>query len=313
MSIGWGFLGAGWIAQRAMAPAVHHAPGAHLACVASRDPERSRSLGPTTVHATYDDVLADPGVDIVYICLANHQHLEWVVRALDAGKHVLCEKPLALSAAEATSMFDAAHAADRLLVEAVWNQWHPRLRRLVDLARGGDLGEVTAIDSAFTFPASLEDNYRAHPQFGGGAWLDVGIYQVHAWLALTGNTADVAVEEVVRTVGPTGIDLTTDVTARLGGTIAARAVASFEQPERQQLTVIGSQATAQPERGAAFTTWRERSTLRIGDAVEEFADVDAYVLMVASMSARVLGEEAWIVPEAQSLAAAEVMGRIGRS
>lgn len=310
MSVGWGFIGAGWIAQRAMAPAVHGAAGMHLQAVASRDVERSRQLEPRTVHATYEGLLVDPDVEVVYVCLANHQHLEWVTRALAAGKHVLCEKPLALTAAEVDAMFAAAQAADRLLVEAVWSQWHPRFGRLVELTSGGDLGELTGIDSAFTFPASLEGNYRARPEFGGGAWLDVGTYQVHAWLALTGNAAEVEVETVDRAIGPTGIDVTTSVRASIGGTALADAVASFEQPERQQLVVTGSQATAALAPQASFTTWREPSGLRIGEITEVFPAVDAYERMVTAMSERVRGEAAWVVPEAQSRAAAAVLDRV---
>jgi D-xylose 1-dehydrogenase (NADP+, D-xylono-1,5-lactone-forming) len=309
MSIGWGFIGAGWIAQRAMAPAVHNATGAHLQSVASRDSERSRLLEPRAVHQNYETVIADPEVDVVYICLANHLHAQWAIHALEAGKHVLCEKPLALTFTEAQAMAKAAQAADRLLVEAVWSQWHPRFRRLVDLATGGFLGELREIDTAFTFPAALEGNYRAETAFGGGAWMDVGGYQLHAWLALTGSH-DVTLEKVERNRTPSGIDLTTSVTAHIGDATTAIALASFEQPEHQRMIVVGSEATARLEPQAAFTTWREPSSLRMGDMAEEFVSVDAYQLMVESLSNRINGADAWVVPIEQSLAVANVMDRV---
>lgn len=309
MSIGWGFIGAGWIAQRAMAPAVHHAEGAHLQSVASRDMERSRLLEPRSVHEKYEGVLADPDVDVVYICLANHQHLEWVTAALEAGKHVLCEKPLAMNAAEAELMAAAARQADRLLVEAVWNQWHPRFRRLVELVNSGGLGQITEIDSAFTFPASLDGNYRNHPEFGGGAWMDVGGYQVQAWLALMADE-DCSVQAVQRTIGGTGIDLTTEVTARIGERTIAAGVASFERPEDQRLVVTGSEATAWLEPQQAFTTWREPSTLQLNDITETFPKADAYQLMVEAVSDRVAGADSWVVPLEQSLRTASVLDLI---
>ncbi|MEI6110040.1 MAG: Gfo/Idh/MocA family oxidoreductase, partial [Actinomycetes bacterium] len=159
MTIRWGFLGASWVASTALVPAVAAAKNATLYAVASRDPERSLALGPARVHVTYDDLIADPDVDAIYISLANHLHLEWATKALNAGKHVLCEKPLATSHAEAKIMADAATANDKLLVEAIWTRWHPRFERVVELVDSGDIGELQSIDSAFTFPAKFEDNY----------------------------------------------------------------------------------------------------------------------------------------------------------
>ena len=204
MTVRWGFLGAGWIAQRALAPAVHAAAGARLEAVASRDPDRSRALEPRRMHASYADLLADDQIDAVYVCLANEQHLEWVTRALGAGKHVLCEKPMGRDHAEAAAMAAAAAAADRLLVEAVWCRWHPRFQRLATLAREGALGALVSVDSAFTFAVDLRGNYRGDPARGGGALLDVGGYQVHAWRALADGRAQSGVEKVERTLGPTG-------------------------------------------------------------------------------------------------------------
>ncbi|MFM8382302.1 MAG: Gfo/Idh/MocA family protein, partial [Actinomycetota bacterium] len=140
--IRWGFLGAGYVASRAMAPAVHAARGAMLQAVASRDPQRSASLEPRVVLGDYAQLLDAPDVDAVYISLTNTQHHEWVVAALQAGKNVLCEKPLGVSADDVAAMAREAERHDRLLVEAAWVRWHPRLRRLVDIARSGELGAV---------------------------------------------------------------------------------------------------------------------------------------------------------------------------
>jgi len=125
MTIKWGFLGASWVASTALVPAVADAKNASLYAVASRDPERSQKLNPTKVHASYEDLISDPDIDAVYISLANHLHLEWATKALNAGKHVLCEKPLATTYPEAKLMSDAAAANNKLLAEAIWMPARP--------------------------------------------------------------------------------------------------------------------------------------------------------------------------------------------
>ena len=108
MTVNWGFLGAGYVASRGLAPAVHASRGANLYAVASRDEQRSATLEPERIHATYKDLLADEHVDAVYISLSNSQHRERVTKSLEAGKHVLCEKPLGLNAQETEEMFATA-------------------------------------------------------------------------------------------------------------------------------------------------------------------------------------------------------------
>jgi predicted dehydrogenase len=309
MSIRWGFLGAGFVASRGLAPAVHEAANASLFAVASRDPSRSAALEPTRVHASYDDLLADDEVDAVYISLANHQHLEWVVKSLEAGKHVLCEKPLGLRAAEVAAMFEVAEKHDRLLVEAVWARWHPRFRRMVDVVVSGSLGNLEHIDSSFTFTSEMTDNYRLNPTMGGGALLDVGCYQVHAWVALTGGAPDLSLDRVDRLIGPTGVDMTTEVTARMG-TTSAHALASFALSNQQQLTVRGAAGEMRTGQGESFTTWNEPSSLHIGEDEEVFASTNAFVVMVENVSNVSAGRDGWIVPAAESVRVASILDDI---
>lgn len=313
MTVGWGFLGAGWIAQRAMAPAVSAAPNARLVAVASSEPSRAALLGPGAVHRSYDDLVSDPAVDVVYIALANHQHAEWAIRALQAGKHVLCEKPLALDAGQARAMAAAADAADRMLVEAVWTRWHPRFRRLVEVVDEGLLGPLTGFRSEFTFTRAEDGGYRSQPALGGGALMDVGGYQAHALIALASSTDPFVVEWVERVVGPTGIDVTTRVAARAGGAVAVRSVSSFDLPERQGLTVTGERASAMPLGPQAFTSWREPTSLQVGSRVEHFEAVDAYAVMVENVSAAVDGGAGWVVPLTESLRAAEILDAVAAS
>lgn len=306
----WGFLGAGYVASRAMAPAVHVARGAVLQSVASRDAQRSASLEPRVVSGDYAQLLDDPDVDAVYISLTNTQHLQWVIAALQAGKHVLCEKPLGVSAADVADMARAAESHDRLLVEAAWVRWHPRLRRLVDVARSGELGVVRTIDSAFTFENSDPDNYRWSPTWGGGALLDVGCYQAQVWTAIVGTDTPVAVEGVERHMSASGVDATTEAEVRIGAQIAARLECSFERPPVQRLVVTGDDHRLEMLDGEAFTSWREASSLRIGDVIETFEPVDAFVAMVEAVSARIAGDESWVVPIADSLRTAQILDAI---
>ena len=310
MTIKWGFLGASWVASTALVPAVADAKNASLYAVASRDPERSQKLNPTKVHASYEDLLSDPEVDAVYISLANHLHLEWATKALNAGKHVLCEKPLATSHAEAKLMSDAAAANDKLLVEAIWTRWHPRFERVVELVRNGDIGELQNIDSAFTFTTTFTENYRLVPEMGGGSLLDVGPYQAHVWSALAPNNSELTIEAASDNIGPTGIDLTTQVKATLSDSISVSALTSFEQDEKQSLVISGESGTIEFPQGQAFTSWKEASSIQIGDHVENFAPVDPFTLMIEAVGRRINGEPVWLPSLRESLWVMDALDKI---
>ena len=307
--IRWGFLGAGWIATTALAPAVTSAPNATLFAVASRDENRSRALGPSKVHASYEALIEDPDVDAIYISLANHQHCEWTIKALNAGKHVLCEKPLAMNGAEVREMAAAATANDRLLVEAVWSLWHPRMMRAAELVKAGDIGQVESIDASFTFNNPLENNYRLQSSMGGGSLLDVGPYLAHSSASLLGNS-DINILSVDRNLGVTGVDLTTQIHAEFGGGVKFSGLTSFERDEEQLLVIQGDAGIVEFLGNDAFTSYRKSSSLRIGDRVEEFAPVDAYAVMVEDFGRRISGEDAWVLPIDQSIYVADLLGQV---
>jgi predicted dehydrogenase len=312
VAINWGFLGAGFVASRGLAPAVHTARGSTLYAVASRDEQRSATLEPERVHATYDDLLADERVDAVYISLSNGQHMEWVTKSLEAGKHVLCEKPLGLSSIETAAMFDSAARNGRLLVEAVWGRWHPRFARTVHLVTSGEVGDVEHIETAFTFTSEMTDNYRLSPSMGGGALLDVGCYQAHAWVALTKGASDLTITQLERTIGPTGIDLTTDLRVRINNNITAHSVSSFALPSHQQFIVQGSHGQISTEVGESFTSWNETSSLLVNDVLEEFPVTNAFVEMVENVSGVIDGAGGWIVSSADSIRVAAILDSIAR-
>jgi predicted dehydrogenase len=309
VTVNWGFLGAGFVASRGLAPAVHASRGANLYAVASRDEKRSATLEPERVHATYDELLADERVDAVYISLSNSQHIEWVTKSLEAGKHVLCEKPLGLNAKEIGAMFSSATHNGRLLIEAVWGRWHPRFARMVHLVTAGEIGDIEHIETAFTFTSEMTENYRLNPSMGGGALLDVGCYQAHAWVALTNGATDFSITELARTVGPTGIDLTTDVNVRIND-VTAHAVSSFALPSNQQFIVRGTNGQISTEAGESFTTWNEASSLLVNDVREEFPVTNAFVEMVENVSRVIEGDSGWVVPSTDSIRVAQILDEI---
>jgi predicted dehydrogenase len=313
----WGFLGAGFIASKALAPAVHAADNAVLHVVGARDLERAWALEPALAVNDYDNVCTNPDVDVVYVALANDDHLRWTLQALENGKHVLCEKPLGLTAAEVKTMERAATASGCLLVEAVWNRWHPRTQRAIDLVAAAMLTESHMdVEACFTFPRVPLDNYRLQPAKGGGALLDLGSYVVGMALAFFGE-GEVTVQHLERHRSDSGVDLTTQLVLKHARGQAALRM-SFEQAESQGLVVKVPHLTvglggASPT-DQAFTNWNAPSTLTLSHdgatSVEVFAPCDPYRLMVEAVSARVQGAAEWVLPMAHSHRVAEVLDAI---
>ncbi len=186
----WGVLSTANIGRWAVNPAIQASKNGELVAVASRDGERAAAFavehGIPRHHSSYEALIADPDVDALYIPLPNSMHREWTIRALEAGKHVLCEKPLAMDAAECEEMADAADAAGRILMEAFMYRFHPRTERALALLAEGVVGELRVVRSAFTFKLTRPDNIRLDPDLGGGALMDVGCYCVNASRTLVG-------------------------------------------------------------------------------------------------------------------------------
>jgi predicted dehydrogenase len=291
---------------------MHAAENSVIQGVASRDPARSKALNPITVHDSYGALINDPMIDAVYISLPNHLHCEWTIKALKAGKHVLCEKPFAMNVAEVELMIQTAKECDRLLVEAVWDRWHPRMVRAVELVKSGEIGQVVSIDASFTFPASIEGNYRLSPEMGGGALLDIGVYPLHAIAAIVGDSAQIEIEKCNVNLGPTGIDLTTKWQMRINDSITANVLASFEIPENQSLVIKGEKQTITFVGSQAFTSWNSASILHIGDVEEQFEAVDPYRVMIENFGRVIQGEEGWVLPLETSLWVQKAIDR-GRS
>ncbi|MDQ6651043.1 MAG: Gfo/Idh/MocA family oxidoreductase [Actinomycetota bacterium] len=309
----WGFLGAGNISTVALAPAVAGASGATLHAVAARDVERARALASAYdaphAYGSYEALLADPDVDAVYVGLANDAHLPWSESALSAGKHVLCEKPLGLSAVEVDRMAAASAAGGRLLVEASWYRWHPRVSLAQRLLATGAIGAVRQVSAGFCFPGVPEGNYRLDPTKGGGAAYDIGCYAVSAVLWAYGGELPAAVAARMER-GPSGVDMTADLIVSCAGGDAQVHV-SMAEPERQWLVITGEEGEIELP-SSPYTAWWANDTellLSDGSGTQRLAvpAVNAYQLMVEQISSVLGGGEGWVLPLAESRATAAVL------
>lgn len=187
----WGVLSTANIGRAAVNPAIQASSNGELIAVASRDGERARAFadehGIPRSHGSYEALLEDPELDALYIPLPNSMHRTWTIRAAEAGKHVLCEKPLALDSSECDEMAAAAEEAGVLLMEAFMYRFHPRTEQVVSMLRGGRVGDLRSVRSAFTFRLQNPDNIRLDPDLGGGALMDVGCYCVNVSRTLAGS------------------------------------------------------------------------------------------------------------------------------
>src|SRR5437660_6859904 len=178
-----GVLSTANIGRAAVIPAIQHTANGELRAVASRDEQKAREfaakLNIPASYGSYDALLADPDIDAVYIPLPNSMHREWSIKATEAGKHILCEKPLAMNAAECMDMEAAASAHGMRLMEAFMYRFHPQTVKVLELVRDGALGTVQLIHAVFSFRVGNPTNIRLQPALGGGSLMDVGCYCVN--------------------------------------------------------------------------------------------------------------------------------------
>ena len=179
----WGVLGVARIATTKVIPAMQRAARCEVAAIASRDGARAtaaaKALGIGRAHSSYEDLLANPDVDAVYIPLPNHLHVPWTIRAAESGKHVLCEKPIAVSAAEARTLLDVRDRTGMRIQEGFMIRTHPQWLRAKALVESGQLGEVRAMTGVFSYYNADPSNVRNVPGWGGGGLLDIGCYLVN--------------------------------------------------------------------------------------------------------------------------------------
>jgi len=279
-------LGAAGIADKFVMPAIAASGNGRLVAIASRDEKKARDLasrhGVPHVSATYEGVIEDPEVDAVYIPLVNSLHKEWTLRAVAAGKHVICEKPLAMNAVEAEEMGAAAVKAGVHLMEAFMYRFHPRP---ADFVRS--LREPMFVHATFGFSFDEPANYRMNKELGGGALLDVGCYTVSVARWILGEPDGVAAW-----ARGGEVDMTVSALLHFPGGATAAVWASFESPEEQEVTVITRDGRHRLER--PFSSM----------------DPDPYRLMVESFGESVLGDRPVALPVSDSIANMRVLDRI---
>lgn len=178
----WGVLSTAKIARVKVIPAMQAGNSSEVVAIASRDADKARAvageLGISRAYGSYEELIADPEVEAIYNPLPNHLHVPWSIRAAESGKHVLCEKPIGLDAADCRKLMDARDRTGVRIGEAFMVRTHPQWLRARELVRAGDIGELTAIVAVFSYYNRDPQNVRSVPEWGGGALLDIGCYPI---------------------------------------------------------------------------------------------------------------------------------------
>ncbi len=238
----WGVLGCASIATRKVIPAMQRSTRCDVVAIASRDGERATrvgaELGIGRTYGSYAALLADPDVEAVYIPLPNHLHATWTQRAAAAGKHVLCEKPLAMSAPEARAMVAACERAGVLLMEAFMYRLHPLGRRVRALVDEGAVGDLLAIQAWFSYRNVDPTDIRNIAAAGGGAVMDIGCYPINVARWMFGGEPDDIVA-TVRRDPISGTDVVTSAVLDFGGRQAAFTCSTVLEPD-QRVHLLGT-------------------------------------------------------------------------
>ena len=313
MSVAWGILSTARINRLVLAGA-RKSERVAVVAVASRDGARAqayaREQGIERAYGSYEALLADDAIEAVYISLPNSLHVEWSIRALEAGKHVLCEKPLTQSVADAKRAFDAAERAGRHLMEAFMYRHHPQTARLAQLVEENAVGELQRVRAAFSFTVENATNIRLLAELDGGALMDVGCYCVNGARLLAGEPDQVHGEQVL---GPAGVDVRFAGTMRFPGDVTAQFECGLDLPFRDELEVAGSDASLFLD-----DPWHCRSPLielrRDGETEQiEIEPADSYQLELENLSDAIRGEGTPLLGRDDALGQARTIEALYRS
>jgi predicted dehydrogenase len=310
----WGMLSTARINDQIIAAAAE-SDRATIVAVASRDKARAgeyaRLKNIPRAHGGYDALLADPEVDAVYISLPNGLHHEWSMRALAAGKHVLCEKPYSRHPREVEEAYAAAAAAGRVLMEAFMYRHHPQTKRIAELVRGGVVGRVTAIKATFTFFLRQGPNIRLGRDLDGGSLMDVGCYCVSGARLLAGEPLHVLGEQVA---GPSGVDVGFYGTMRHEADVVSRFASSFVAPRRQWLEVVGEDGVLVVE-APWRVDWGGQVTIARGGNVEivDVPTANAYRLELENVADAAAGIAPALLGRDDALGQARAIDALYRS
>jgi D-xylose 1-dehydrogenase (NADP+, D-xylono-1,5-lactone-forming) len=313
VAVKWGILSTANINDLVLAGAAE-SDRVEVLAVASRDAARAdayaRERGIERAHGSYEALLADPDLEAVYIPLPNSMHVDWSIRALEAGKHVLCEKPFTRRADEAERAFDAADRAGRFLMEAFMYRHNPQTARLVELVAGGAIGRLRVVRTAFSFPLADTGDVRLNRELDGGALMDVGCYCVSGTRLLAGEPVEVYGRQVL---AASGVDELFTASMRFPGDVLAQLDAGLVLPVRDELEAIG-------EDGSLFLDdpWHCRKPvieLRTADGVEEMAvePANSYRLELENLSDAIRGSAEPLLGREDALGQARTIEALYRS
>ncbi len=242
--LNWGLLSTARI-NRALIPPLNASKRTRLLAVASRSQSSAeayaREWNIPRALGSYEALLADPEIDVVYNPLPNNLHAEWTIKALRAGKHVLCEKPMTLTLAELDEIIAASRETGKIVTEAFMYRHHPQTLKVKEMVESGSLGRLQLIRGAFTFTLTREGNYRSDPAMGGGSIWDVGCYPISYARTLVGaEPLEVFGWQVE---GPSGVDESFVGQMRFEGGVLAQFDCGFASPFRSWMEIVGSEAT----------------------------------------------------------------------
>ncbi|WP_347814322.1 Gfo/Idh/MocA family oxidoreductase [Alkalihalobacillus sp. LMS39] len=243
--IKWGVLGNAGIAKKEILPAILRAENAEITAIASRGDqvkETAEKFSIPKVYRTYDDLLQDEEIQVVYIPLPNALHKEWVIKAAEHKKHVLCEKPAAITVEDVEAMIQACNDNGVLFMEAFMYQFHPQHERVKEIIASGEIGTVQRLTSTFSFTMDLsQDNIRLNPELGGGSLFDVGCYCIHTFRNLLDEEPiDVYCDGVF---SEQKVDLSAHGIIRFPNNVMATFDSSFQQYPINDYAVVGSNGT----------------------------------------------------------------------
>ncbi|OGD18583.1 MAG: hypothetical protein A2Y70_01415 [Candidatus Aminicenantes bacterium RBG_13_64_14] len=305
--VNWGILGCAGIAEKAFIPAVRGSRNGVLAGIAARDENRARDwagrFGFLKSHRTYQELIEDPAIHAIYNPLPNDLHTEWSIRAMRAGKHVLCEKPMAMNAVEVRAMIGAAEAGGVLLMEGFMYKFHPQMEKTIALIREGKIGEVRSVHSSFTFHFERDSsNYRWFPAMGGGALYDVGCYPI-SLARLVFGAEPVSAFAKARIDPATGVDMTTAVLLEFPGGRFAQCDSSFEAHFQSRLLAVGTEGTLRLDRAFSAKDFDTAIEIVRGDAKETLPipRADMFTLMTEHFGDAVLEKNPLRYPAADAL------------
>jgi predicted dehydrogenase len=310
----WGVLGAAKIGLVKVIPAMQKGELCDIAAIASRDAgkaqEAAGKLGIARAYGSYEELLADPSIEAVYNPLPNHLHVEWTVKAVEAGKHCLCEKPIALDAAGVRTLIDARDRTGKLIGEAFMTRVHPQWLRAREIVRSGELGELRMITGFFSYSNLDPKNIRNIPEYGGGGIMDIGCYPVTMSRFLYGEEPKRVVALVERDPELGTDRLTSAVMDFPAG--QASFTCSTQLVPYQKMIVFGTKGRLEVE--IPFNAPPDKTTrIFVNERVEEFPICDQYTLQGDAFSRAVQGEGSVPVTLEDSLGNMRVIEALFRS